>query len=195
MIVIAIFWILTSMAVGFWTNRHQVKVARSERLSNMLFDTIKGARDSMIIGRGYYTWGTYYPVQKRTIYIDPSSITTYYTRFGSTQSGIENRIAVPFFDGDPLYRIGNLSVYSLRQTASTLQNLPGGQYTMTGMSNLIINIDQQGIISFTGSDFTAPVNTITARTIQIDAIYEDLYHVLTFDRASWIITVSKPINI
>ena len=55
---------------------------------------------------------------------------------------------------------------------------------MTGMSNLIINIDQQGIISFTGSDFTGPVNTTTARTIQIDAIYEDLYHTLTFDRAS-----------
>jgi hypothetical protein len=56
-------------------------VARSERLAGAITDTIKGARDSMIIGRGVFTGGEYKAVERRTIYIEPTGITTYYKRF------------------------------------------------------------------------------------------------------------------
>jgi hypothetical protein len=55
---------------------------------------------------------------------------------------------------------------------------------MTGMSNIIINIDQKGIVTFTGSDFDPIVTTSTARAITIDVVYDNIYHTLVFDRAT-----------
>jgi prepilin-type N-terminal cleavage/methylation domain-containing protein len=193
MIVIAILGILMSMVFDFWTNRYEVNLNRSQRLAGYLWDTIKWARDSMIIGRWVLTGGTYQAVAKRTIYIDQSWITTYYTPFWSSFSWIENSLKTPFFDKDPLYRLKNFSTYSLRQTASvTYTDLWWWQYSMTGMSNIIINIDQKGIVTFTGSDFDPIVTTSTARAITIDVVYDNIYHTLVFDRATWIITLSKP---
>lgn len=132
MISISIIAILAGIGFTYGSDRYVVHVARSERLATAVQDQIKGARDSMLIGRGVFTGGTYYPVARRSVVLNADSVTTYYELFNGTQTGVEVQMKYPFFDNDQLYTLTGFSVYS----SPTLAN-----YTLTGMADLTINIE------------------------------------------------------
>lgn len=107
MIVVALIGIFFT-ATSYLNRDVRVYQSRAERLTNYIYDTVRSARNNMLIGRGVMSGGIERVITtERKITITATGITTSYVY--PTGTGNETELPHPFFDSDPLYIITDIA--------------------------------------------------------------------------------------
>ncbi|MBC7503392.1 prepilin-type N-terminal cleavage/methylation domain-containing protein [Candidatus Gracilibacteria bacterium] len=181
-VLIGIFFTMTS----YMTNNTRVYQTKAERFANDIYDTIRSARNNMIIGRGVLSGTTMVVTNERTITVTNTGLITTY-KYNTTSAGTEKTLVSPYYDQDAQYKITDIAISSggilngnvpiWDRTGSTLSSVgiiinPNSQITMTGIGTPVI-----------------PSNSI--RTIKITAGYAGFEQSIVIDRVSGTVETRK----
>lgn len=182
MVVIALIGLFLAMT-SYMTQDVRIYQTRAERLANSIYDTVRTARNNMIIGRWVFSWGTLVVTTQRTLDITSTGILTNYT-YNTTSTGTESRLVSPFFDNDPLYKITNIAASSGAIVAWALNWDSSGTIT------------RASVTIAPNSDIT--ISTIPAspsiRMLKITAGYGNFEQSVIIDRVSGTVEIRKAIE-
>ncbi|MBX9809796.1 prepilin-type N-terminal cleavage/methylation domain-containing protein [Candidatus Gracilibacteria bacterium] len=157
LIVIALIGILAS-AISYFTYDSRIPQTNAERLANKIQDTIKNARNNMLLGRGIYSGSQLIPTDQRIISIKGGEITTTFA-YNNTATGVENSLKYPFYDNDGQYQIADISVSS-----GIVINNYSMTWDHTGITDALITVESNGDLDIRaikgGSPIMIPINTI-----------------------------------
>ncbi len=157
----------------------RIDQTRAERLANTIYDQIRTARNNTTIGRGVSSGGTLVVANERTLVIIPTGITTNYS-YNQTSTGMETQISAPFFDGDPLYAISDISVSSGSLAALDMTGITSASIRMSPNSSMIISAIKGGAI------VSSPI-----RTLRLTATYGNFSRYISIDRVTGIAEVLR----
>ncbi len=110
MIVMALMGLFFA-ATSYLSRDPRIYQSNAERLANSIYDTIRNARNNMIIGRGVLSGSTMVVTTERTITVSSTGIISSYL-YGTNGSGTEVFFRSPFYDKDSQYVISDISVSS-----------------------------------------------------------------------------------
>ena len=177
LVVIAIIGIFAASTMYF-TQDSRIDQTKAERLANSIHDTMKNARNNMLIGRWVYSGSTLYPTDRRTIRITGWGISTDYAING-TSTGTETNVVYPFFDNDPQYKITDISVSS-----GILSNGQKINWDHTGVTLADITIEPNGSMTILALKWGMPISE-TINTVRVTAGYGNFTQSVMLDRLVW----------
>ena len=182
MIVIALiggFFVMTS----YMTQDVRIYQNKAERLANGIYDTIRTARNNMIIGRWVFSWATMVVTTQRAITITNTGIITSYT-YNTTSTGTEVSLVVPFFDNDLKYAITEIAVSSGGISAGVVPS-----WDQTGATSVTITISPNSDIAISVSPVPSPA--VTIRTLKVTAGYAGFEQSVIIDRVTGTVETRK----
>ena len=163
MIVILIMW-LFFVATSQLTHNANIQQTNVDRLTNNIYDSIRNARNNMLIGRWVLSWSNLIATDRRIISISKSGIASTYG--STTNTGIESTLIWPFFDNDSRYQISDISVSS-----STMLSGQPITWDYTGVTNMQITVSPSADMTITASKAWSGINT-PIKTVRITASYD-----------------------
>lgn len=175
MIVVALIGIFFA-ATSYMNRDVRTYQHKAERFADNIYDTIRLARNNMVIWRGVLSGATERVVTtKRVVNISATWVTTtyYYPIWGGNfGSGIESEIYRPFFDSDPLYLISDISVSS-----GGMNNGIIPAWDLSGATNAGITVTGTGIQLYVSG-------ATDIRTLMITTEYLGFKRSVLIDRVS-----------
>lgn len=183
MIVIALIGLFLAMT-SYMTQDVRIYQTKTERLVNSIYNTVRTARNNMIIGRWVFSGSSLVVTTLRTLEITATGILTNYT-YNTTSTGTEARLVTPFFDSDPLYKITNIAASSGALVPWALSWDSSGTITRATMT---ISPNSDIAIS------TIPASPATIRMLKITAGYGNFEQSVIIDRVSGTVEIRKAIE-
>lgn len=181
-VLIGIFFTMTS----YMTNNTRAYQTKAERLANEIYETIRSARNNMIIGRGVLSGSTTMVVTtQRTITVTNTWLITTY-KYNTTNTGTERTLVSPYYDNDIQYKITDIAVSSWGILNG---NVPLWDRTGATLSSVGIIISPNSDITMTGAG--TPLITTPIRTIKITAGYGGFEQSIVIDRVSGTVETRK----
>ena len=180
-VLIGIFFTMTS----YMTNNTRVYQTKAERLANDIYDTIRSARNNMIIGRGVLSGSTMVVTTQRAITITSTWLITTY-KYNTTNTGTERSLVSPYYDNDIQYKITDMAISSWGILNG---NVPLWDRTGSTLTSIGIIISPNSDISMTGAG--APAITTPIRTIKVTAGYGGFEQSIVIDRVSGTVETRK----
>ncbi len=174
---------LSLVATTYLSKDSRIYQVNAERLANNIYDTMRLARNNMIIGRWVFTGGTLVVALQRDIVVTPTSIVTNY-KYAGNNSGVESSLAVPFFDSDSRYQITDISVSS-----GWLTNGVVPSWDHTGATDATVSITPDSTMQISANSGWIPSSAI--RTLKITAWYAGMEQSVIIDRANGTIEIKK----
>lgn len=157
MMVVVVIMGLFFVVISQFTQNSNIQQTNVDRLANHIYDSIRGARNNMLIGRGIFSWSTLIATDRRIISISNAKIDTIYE--SSSHTGIENSLLWPFYDNDANFRISDISVSS-----NPMLNDQTITWDYTGVTSAQIIVSPTADMTITAikgwSGITTPVNTM-----------------------------------
>ncbi len=175
LVVMALVWLFI-VATNFLTRDVRIAQTNSEKFANTIEDTIKNARNGMVVGRWVYTWGTLFKAEKRIVSITASGISASY-QYNGTNTGSESSTQWPFFDNDANYQITDISVSSGRLT-----DIASMQWDYTGVENTDIVMLPNWDISITAIKWGTIIPANEINSLRITAGYAGMERSVILDR-------------
>jgi prepilin-type N-terminal cleavage/methylation domain-containing protein len=178
---------LSLVATTYLSKDSRIYQVNAERLANNIYDTMRQARNNMIIGRWVFTGGTLVVALQRDIVVTPTSLVTNY-KYAGNNSGTESSLVVPFFDDDSRYQITDISVSSgwLVDGAVPL-------WDHTWATDATVSITHDSTMQILANNWWAQLlpSPSAIRTLKITAGYAGMEQSVIIDRANGTIEIKK----
>ncbi|MBX9809818.1 type II secretion system GspH family protein [Candidatus Gracilibacteria bacterium] len=184
LVVIALIGLMYA-ATSSYTNDSRAYQTNAERLANSIYDSVRLARNNMIIGRGVFTGGTLLVVNQRTISLSSQGLKVIYQDVNNN-TGTEVSLQRPFFEGDSNYQIIDIAVSSGGVSTGVV---PIWDHTGVTSANVVMNPNSDIIIDAIKGGVPIPPTTI--RTIKLTSGYRGMEQSVVIDRVTGTIEVKK----
>ncbi len=152
-LLMGLFFVVTSQ----FSNNSNIQQTNVDRLTNNIYDSIRNARNNMLIGRWVLSGSNLIATDRRVISISTSGISTTYSSI--TNTGTESTLIWPFFDNDSRYKISDISVSS-----STMLSGQPITWNYTGVTSVQIIVSPTADMTITAikwwSGITTPISTV-----------------------------------
>lgn len=172
-------------ATSFLTKDSRINQTNAERLANSIYDTIRLARNNMVIGRWVFTGWTLLVTNQRTIAINNMGYKVDYQDVNSN-TGTEFSFNTPFFDWDFNYKITDISISSGWVSTGVVP-----PWTYTGVTSVNIVMNPNSDINVTAIKWGTPIPVSEIRTIKITSGYNGMEQSVVVDRVTGTIEVKK----
>ncbi len=183
MIVMALMGLFFA-ATSYLSRDPRIYQSNAERLANSIYDTIRNARNNMIIGRGVLSGSTMVVTNERTITVSSTGITSSYL-YGMSGTGTEESFPSPFYDNDAQYIISDIAVSS----GGMLNGLvPSWDHTGATIASIIVKPNSD--ITITAIKGGTPIVS-TIRTLKLTASYAGFEQSVVIDRVTGTIEIKK----
>ncbi len=172
-------------ATIFLTKDSRINQTNAERLANSIYNTIRLARNNMVIGRWVFTWWTLLVTNQRTIVINNIGYKVDYQDINSN-TGTEFSFNTPFFDWDFNYKITDISISSGWVSTGVVP-----PWTYTGVTTVNIIMNPNSDITVSAIKGGVPIPTSEIRTIKITGGYNGMEQSVVVDRITGTIEIKK----
>ena len=185
--VIAIMWIM-AVAISYFANDTRASQLNAERLASKIYDTVRLARNNMIIGRGVFTGGALVVTNQRNLIVSSTGILITY--WYGTNTGVELTMPAPFINNDTNFVISDISVSSGGISGGVV---PEWDYTGATNATITLNPSSDIVISANSNLGTPIVYTAPAsiRTLKITAGYKWFEESVVIDRVNGTVEIKK----
>ncbi len=173
------------VAASYMNRDTRIDQTRAERLSNIVYDQIRTARNNMIIGKWVFSGATTSLIiaDERVVTVSSTGVSTNYA-YGTAYTGTETRLVAPFFDSDPKYQISDIAI------SSGSLDTPD----MTGVTMAMITYRANGDIIIAASKNWVSVLSSSIRSLRIQTGYGNFSRYVTVDRVSGITEILRLVD-